>query len=348
MAAESLNRQAGEFARQFARESLRRDRRNPPAIAIGTAFLAGVLAVRVGANAFIAVDVMLRGGVVLLPQVALTHAVFLSGLVAWTAPFRWRLVSSGIGATSFAGRLRCSQRFIRRSRFSASFGRASFVVPFAASIVACILGSDPVLLAMPVVSVLAVVVTARLLDALSVPSDLVSLLQVLGLVLLFAANIDIGPGGSGAVAVLFGREFTVDVGPVLIWCIALVGSPVPAAILALAVTRLLDASRSGIPRRPVLRWYWRLTGGSWIPVYALAVPAALSQQLSAAAHRWIVGGIVAYAVGLLLSVLIRVDLALGFSLNRPLGGSTAVVLRPIVAAHALLTAVPLSVLLVIW
>lgn len=289
-----------------------------------------MLVVRLGANMFIAWDVSRRGGTVDIAQFAAWHAVFFLCLAVWNGTARVSVVVRRLETPFFHDSVRFS-RFRRRASFLALI-RASFLIPVCGSVVLFSLGagaaaaaqSSDVLSAtaagpMGMAAVLTVPVAlavpfavSRMLLGLRLSVDSLRLIQLSGVVILMAINPDFGRSGDQAVTTVMMTPLpAAGAIPLTVGATALFG--VPLAIgAAIHIGNRARRSVSNRPvRKPMLRLYSHLAGGTWIGLYVAMLPGFLSSNIRSPG---LVVYLVAFCVSVVLfggSTLVRTELILG-------------------------------------
>jgi hypothetical protein len=309
----------------------------------------GVLAVRVGANVLMAVDISIRGGSVDLVQFAAVHGIFLCGLCSWSAVRRAAVVQEALAVPMLAalpgGRV---QAFVRSCRLRAVAGRPSYGVPVAAAIAASVVAiafGDNHLAALALVGIFAVCalfpfLVAHLGTVMGVGADGMAGVELIGLLLLLSANPDLAPAGGSVGTVIFYRTITPR--PLVIAALTAGWSLLPVVPMLLLRIASLITNRAArrASRRPLMAWYRRLCLVPWIVIAVVMVPITFSGSVAESSRRWVAAVVGGALIGWLVAVIAAIDQTLEYQWNRPIARRrSAGPLLPLVAVHLLITAV---------
>ena len=307
-----------------------------------TALLAGIIAVRVGANVLMAVDISLRGGTVAAGQFAAVHGLFLLSACTWTAPRRAAAVRSALSVPA----LHPHPAFTRMCVTRAVAGRAAYVVPvlvaLAFAVVAALVEAplqNALLAGVIGVSALLPLLVSRMGTVLRLGPDQLGTVELVGLLLLLAANPDLAPGDGAVATVLFSRTLPAGL-PARAGLMAIAGL---LPLLPMAVFRGYESlARIAVrrtPRRVLLTWYRRLCVAPWMVIFACMTPIVVSGSLAGDSRRWIGLTVGTGLLGWLVVVVGTIDQTLEYRWNRPVARrGRARLLVPVMLVHLALTA----------
>ncbi len=349
MARNQIGPAARAATRALTARALHRSAWQRDGIAVGVALLSGLIALRIGANAFMAIDISARGGTVLWWQCAAGNILVLLAFSSWTAARRLAVVRSAKRHAPWLSRLPSGRRFSRRCTNRALFARAGFVGPLGAGIAMIVAASIFVpnrgflVLFGTFYCLFAIIlppVVAHTADRLELGEERLEILQLIGLLAILVASPDIAPGDGGVAVVLFRRPIPAIPMQVLGLSIAAGLSPLPVIILMDVYERLGRRAIGRVPRSGLLVWYRRLCAGPWVLVYIIMLPIFLSENLEDASRRWTATAVAVGVLVWLVGVIGKMDQTLEYQWSRPLARRRRLAtLAPMVGIHLVLAVI---------
>jgi hypothetical protein len=185
---------------------------------------------------------------------------------------------------------------------------------------------------------------ALALNRLDLGEEQFETLQLVGLLTILAARIDIASADGGVVAVMFYR--TIPAVPLVTVGLTLAAglSPLVAGLLLAAYDRVGRRISSRVPRSALLVWYRRVSTGPWTLVFLVMLPFVFSENLRDPSRRWIAFAVAAGVMGWLVGIVGKMDQTLEYRWNRRLAHPGRFrILAPMIAVHlalAVLATVP--------
>jgi hypothetical protein len=353
MARTPLGPAARSLARTLTGRALHRTQWHHSSVALIVALLTGQIVIRMAANLLMAIDISARGGSVQAWQFAAAHGIALVALAAWTASRRVGATRAAVGHAPGLIRRPSGVAFERRGARHALFAHAAFVGPVGAGILlfvtAAVISPNPgglLSLAVPFVLISLVLppAVAFASNRLGIGDHQFETLQLIGLLAILAANLDVAPGDGGVVIVMFYR--TIPAVPIVMAGLTLAAglSPLVAALLLAAYDRVGRKISTRVPRSALLVWYRRITTGPWTLVYLVMLPVIVSENLLESSRRWIAFAVAVGVVGWFVGILGKMDQTLEYRRNRKLVHRGRFrILAPMMAVHlalALLATLP--------
>jgi hypothetical protein len=324
-----------------------------------TAFLALVLAIRVGTNVFWAVSLSARHPYVDLAQIAGIHFLLIAAYLAWVGSLSSYRLGRSLPSPSFVDLLPGGRRFVAAFRRRTTFLRplnlvlALIIIGIAGAFLVTAASDQAVILLRAglalLVGLAGLELLRALLDRFSPTLSEAQVLELIASLFLVTVNVDIGSVDGKTVALVAVKYYALP-GIWMYGAIALTIVLLEACVLG--IIRLASALRVASQRRislpPTAWWYLRsFRLRIWLPMYLVILPVLLSSMITPRTRAWAAVLFAAASGAAFVSVIAQWDNALREKWRTSIleRGNQRLLLPPLLI-HLLFTMVPLAAYLV--
>lgn len=268
-----------------------------PALGTLSAFLTGLVIIRLGANLFLLADLHGRGTPVDWLQAARSHFVFLGALLLWAAPLSAFRTGSALPVPCFIDTAFRGRKFRSFFLMQSGFLQPQTLIAAGLLILTAVTAQLPAgfhpgitgsALLTLCLSVGGFILTLRLLQRLQPPRFETEILQALYLITLALSNPDIG-SRRGSISILYRGVYHLFSSPeelplaLIIFTAAALGIPLVFKILS----RLGDRRNAAVFRDPLLCWYVRFFRlRTWLILYGILGALFMSPFVSPEVKGW--------------------------------------------------------------